>query len=80
MFSKNWMRAATLVCGAGAFTACTSDNDDNPVSNSLAEKVVGKWIHTDTDGEAVTTDMKSVYAFTKNGSTYTITTHLTKVE
>ena len=63
-----WVLAATLVCGASVFTACTSDNGDNPVAGkSLAEKIVGKWIHADTDGEAVTTDMKSVYTFTKDG-------------
>ena len=69
LFNKNWVMAATLcICGASAFTSC-SNNDDNPVvDNSLAEKIVGKWIHADTDGEAVTTDMKSVYTFTKNGS------------
>ena len=62
-----WVLAATLVCGASVFTSC-SNNDDNPVAgNSLAEKIVGKWIHADTDGEAVTTDMKSVYTFTKDG-------------
>ena len=60
----NWVMAATLVCGASVFTACTSDNGDNPVAGkSLAEKIVGKWIHVDTDG-----------------STYTITAHLKKVE
>ena len=37
------------------------------VDNSLTEKIIGKWIHTDTDGETVTTDMKSVYTFEKNG-------------
>ena len=64
----SWMLAAFFICGASAFTSC-SNNDDNPVvDNSLAEKIVGKWIHADTDGEAVTTDMKSVYTFTKNGS------------
>ena len=72
----SWMLAAFFICGASAFTSC-SDNDDNPVvDNSLAEKIVGKWIHADTDGETVTTDngetvttdMKSVYTFTKNGS------------
>ena len=69
LFNKNWVMAATLcICGASAFTSC-SNNDDNPVvDNSLAEKIVGKWIHADTDGETVTTDMKSVYTFTKNGS------------
>ena len=64
----NWMLAATLVCGASVFTACSS-NDNNPVvDNNLTEKIVGKWIHTDTDGEVVTTDMKSVYTFEKDGS------------
>ena len=64
-----WVLAATLVCGTSVFTSCTSDNDDNPVGdNSLMEMIVGKWIHTDTDGEAVTTDMMSVYTFTKDGS------------
>ena len=64
----NWVLAATLVCGASAMTSCTSDNDDNPaVDDGLAEKVLGKWIHTDTDGETVTTDMKSVYTFEMNG-------------
>ena len=27
---KNWMLAAILICGTGVFTACTSDNGDNP--------------------------------------------------
>ncbi|MBQ8988456.1 MAG: hypothetical protein IJ067_02035 [Prevotella sp.] len=26
----NWVMAATLVCGASVFTACTSDSEDNP--------------------------------------------------
>ena len=26
----HWVLAATLVCGASVFTACSSDNDDNP--------------------------------------------------
>jgi len=47
----NWVLVATLcICGASVFTSC-SNNDDNPVvDNSLAEKIVGKWIHADTDG------------------------------
>ena len=48
LFNKNWVLVATLcICGASAFTSC-SNNDDNPVvDNSLAEKIVGKWIHAD---------------------------------
>lgn len=38
----NWVLAVILVCGASVMTACSSDNDDNPVvDNSLAEKIVG---------------------------------------
>ena len=64
----NWMLAAILtISAASVFTSC-SNNDDNPaVDDGLAEKVLGKWIHTDNNGEAVTTDMKSVYTFEKNG-------------
>ena len=67
---KLWVMAAILfiICGASAFTSCSNNNDNPVVDNSLAEKIVGKWIHADTDGETVTTDMKSVYTFTKNGS------------
>lgn len=65
-----WMLTAILcICGVSVFTACTPDNNDNPAGDGdLTEQVVGKWIHTDTDGEAVTTDMMSVYTFTLDGS------------
>ena len=39
-----------------------------PVIENLTEKIVGKWIHADTDDETVTTDMMSVYTFTSDGS------------
>ena len=32
MNTIKWMLAAILICGMGAFTACTSDNGDNPVA------------------------------------------------
>ena len=67
VLTRKLVVTAFFFCGATVFTSCSSD--DNPVvDNGLAEKIVGKWIHTDTDGEAVTTDMKSVYTFEKNGN------------
>ena len=33
----NWVLAATLVCGASVFTACSSDNDDNPAQEQAAK-------------------------------------------
>ena len=35
---KNWMLAAILICGTSVFTACTSDNGDNPAPVDPEEK------------------------------------------
>ena len=35
----NLMLAATLVCGAGAFTACTTDIADNPSGDSTSPTI-----------------------------------------
>ena len=60
--------AAILICGSTAFTACT--NEDNPVTpiDNLAEKIIGSWIHTATDGTYTPTNRKSIHTFVKTGS------------
>ena len=63
----NWMLAAILICGASVFTACTS-NEDNPApvpqpDINLAEKIVGKWMVAELDGEACPTNLKAVVTF-----------------
>ncbi|MBR0263589.1 MAG: hypothetical protein IJQ60_06880, partial [Prevotella sp.] len=35
---KKWMLAAILICGTSVFTACTSDNGDNPAPVDPEEK------------------------------------------
>ena len=66
---KHWVLAAiVIVCSASVFMSCSSDDDSSEADSSLKEKIVGKWIHADTDGEVVATDMMSVYTFTKEGS------------
>lgn len=59
----HWMFAAILICGAAAFTACT--NEDNPVTptDNLAEKLIGKWIDVEFDGQPALTNEKSVVTF-----------------
>ena len=64
---KLWMLAAILSISGTVFTSCSSNDDNTVADNDLAGKIVGKWIHADTNGETVTTDMKSVYTFEKNG-------------
>ena len=63
----NWMLAAILICGASVFTACTS-NEDNPApvpqpDINLAEKIVGKWMVAELDGEPCPTNLKTVVTF-----------------
>ena len=64
---KKWMLAAILICGTSLFTACSS-SDDNPVIDNLAEKLVGKWLYIESDGELVETAESSVTTFVMEGS------------
>lgn len=53
----NWVLAATLICGASVFTSC-----NKPITE-LFNKVQGKWIAADLNGEAYPTAWKSVITF-----------------
>ena len=58
-----WMLAAILICGASVFTSC-SDNDDNPAPQSdIAEKIIGKWMVEELDGQPCPTNLKAVITF-----------------
>ena len=63
----NWMLTAILICGASVFTSCSS-NDDNPVKPvepdlNVAEKIIGKWMLAENDGETALTNEKTVFTF-----------------
>ena len=63
----NWMLTAILICGASVFTSCSS-NDDNPVKPvepdlNVAEKIIGKWMLAENDGETALTNEKAVVTF-----------------
>lgn len=58
-----WMMAAILICGSTVFNSCTNeDNPSNPADN-LAEKLIGKWIKADMNGQAAPTNSKTVTTF-----------------
>ena len=50
--------AATFICGACVFTSCKKQDD-----LKLEEKIIGKWMMTDRDGQPIATDGKLVYTF-----------------
>ena len=66
----NWVLAATLICGASVFTSCSSNEDNSvkpvePVEPDLnvAEKIIGKWMLAEIDGEPAFTNEKDVFTF-----------------
>ena len=58
-----WVIAAALICSSTLFTSCTKD--DNPVdpATNLAEKIIGKWITAEFNGQPQPTDNKAVLNF-----------------
>ena len=59
--------AATVICGACLFTSCKKDEDNDL---KLEEKIIGKWMPADIDGQPVLTDKKSVYTFVSASKAY----------
>ena len=66
-----WVLVATLICGASVFTACSS-NDDNPATPdlNLSEKIIGKWIVADINGQPALTNRKIVFTFVSTTKAY----------
>ena len=63
----NWVLAATLICGASVFTSCTvSDNPASPAEPDLgvAEKIIGRWMIAERNGQPEITNQKQVFNFT----------------
>jgi hypothetical protein len=56
--------AAVLCCTlTTVFTACNSDDDETPAVSDLAEKIVGKWMLADMNGQPCPTNDKIVQTF-----------------
>ena len=60
--------AATVICGACLFTSCKTDEDNNDLK--LEEKIIGKWIQAEINGEPTTTNNKSVLTFVSTTKAY----------
>ena len=56
------MLAALVVCTAMVFNSCSSDDKDNNIDN-LSEKIIGKWITADMNGQPAPTNDKMVFTF-----------------
>jgi hypothetical protein len=69
----SWVFVATLICGLNVFTSCDSDNNHARPSYNLAEKIIGKWMDVEFDGQPALTSDKSVVTFVSpTKATYSI--------
>ena len=75
-----WVMAAALICSASMFTACS--NDDNPVTldKNLSEKIIGKWMMADMNGQPLPTNLKGVFTFTSATQAFISVSSLTHYE
>ena len=65
------LASVMLVTMAGLMTACTNeDNASNANVDNLAEKIIGKWIGTDMDGQEMMTNEKRVVTFVSATKAY----------
>jgi len=71
----NWMLAAILICGAAVFTSCKSDDDKDPVIENLGEKIIGKWMFAERNGEPTPTNKKRVFTFVSPTKAYVSASH-----
>ena len=63
-----WVFAATLICGACVFTSCKKDKDNTDLN--LKEKIIGKWVTADVDGQPLPTNNKMVITFVSTSKAY----------
>ena len=59
--------AVAFLCGACVLTSCDKD-DEKSADEQLTEKILGKWILSESSGAKVATDLKMVTTFKKTAS------------
>ena len=69
-----WLLSSALVCASAALVACSNNESsgssgEKPMVVNLPQKIVGKWVHVETDGAPVLTNQKSVHTFVMEDST-----------
>ena len=75
-----YVLSAIIICGLAVFNACTNeDNSVKPVEN-LSEKIIGKWITADVNGQPALTDKKRVVTFVSATKAYYSSSRTTRPE
>ena len=77
-----WALAAALICGISLAAASCSSNVDNPTTPDLGvkEKIIGKWMFYDRNGELTPTNKKRVFNFVSTTKAYVSASHNSAAE
>lgn len=69
---KQWLLVAILaLSGMSVFTGCANSNSDNPANeDNLSEKIIGKWMLAEYNGEPALTNLKTVVTFVSPTKAY----------
>ena len=65
-----WVMAAILICGATVFTSCSKDDNSVTPDLNVSEKIMGKWMKSEQNGQPLATDKKMVYTFVSPTKAY----------
>ena len=58
-----WVIAAALICSSTVFTSCSDDDNSFDPTANLSEKIIGKWVPADLEGQSALTNAKMVTTF-----------------
>ena len=73
-----WVLAATLICGACLFTSCKKDKKNTDLN--LKEKIIGKWMFYERNGELTPTNKKRVFTFVSTTKAFVSASRNTETE
>jgi hypothetical protein len=66
-----WMMTTILtLCGATMLTSCSNDDNESGSEMNVKEKIIGKWILADVNGQSAPTDLKIVFTFISTTKAY----------
>ena len=65
-----WVMAVTLIYSSIVFTSCTNEDHPAEPAVSLSEKIIGKWMKSEQNGQPLPADKKMVYTFVSPTKAY----------
>lgn len=65
-----WVTTTILFCGTTVFTSCSKNDNPASTGENLAEKIIGKWLIEDVEGQSLMTNEKCMLTFLSDSKAY----------